>query len=286
MELPFELSRLLQQNLESVRLEPEHHIYQQERLEILEAFGLLEAPQTNEEEKEDRNDWKRWYYLPVNLPLADRAFGWLAMLTARKVLPLWEQFGTAQNEDNLDFSFDPAKMIETGEGVLSGKISSSTAKIDLCNRFYYGMIGIDKLTTKNVYCAMETAYAGLEAILSGTKGLNSDFTARAAIAYVGIDENEPGLWAEENVREQEQTLEEDWLKTDETPKKIKESSIFRQDSIATIEDIYYRNFLIERDKRLENFKPITFSPQKELEFWEWWLTEAIPQAWEFAEKEF
>jgi hypothetical protein len=37
------------------------------------------------------------------------------------------------------------------------------------------------------------------------------------------------------------------------------------------------------DKRqindLENF-----DPQKRLEFWEWWLTEAIPQAWELAQQ--
>lgn|GEM_PF-1070824 len=29
--------------------------------------------------------------------------------------------------------------------------------------------------------------------------------------------------------------------------------------------------------------PIKLNPQKRLEFWEWWLTEAIPQAWELAQ---
>jgi hypothetical protein len=29
---------------------------------------------------------------------------------------------------------------------------------------------------------------------------------------------------------------------------------------------------------------IRIDPQKELEFWEWWLTEAIPKAWELASK--
>lgn len=29
-------------------------------------------------------------------------------------------------------------------------------------------------------------------------------------------------------------------------------------------------------------KPIEYDLQKQLEFWEWWLTEAIPQAWELA----
>jgi len=31
-------------------------------------------------------------------------------------------------------------------------------------------------------------------------------------------------------------------------------------------------------------KPLIYDSQKRLEFWEWWLTEAIPQAWELAQE--
>jgi hypothetical protein len=36
----------------------------------------------------------------------------------------------------------------------------------------------------------------------------------------------------------------------------------------------------------ENIIPIEFDFQKRLEFWQWWLTEAIPQAWELAQQSF
>jgi hypothetical protein len=62
--------------------------------------------------------------------------------------------------------------------------------------------------------------------------------------------------------------------------------------MGTVSDFFAQN--LNRVQGLENLPKehqpsddilnIEYSLQKRLEFWEWWLTEAIPEAWELAQQ--
>jgi hypothetical protein len=92
-----------------------HHLEGSACNEIFRSFG----PSSVAESQQSNNDSRDWYYRPVNLSLADRAYGWLAIITARKVLPIWEQFGTGEIGDE-NYSHDPTTMLKTAEDFMLG----------------------------------------------------------------------------------------------------------------------------------------------------------------------
>lgn len=237
MELPQEVQLLISHYLEKVRSDPNHQLIRDDCHKIYKSFG----PSALEQGLKNKEDyWTDWTEEPVILSFADQVLGWLAVTTARKVLPVWEQFGIPNDAHDEVFSFDPLQMLGLAENLLLRMVDTSQAKIDLCNRFHMGMAGLDTRINKNAYCAVAAAYSALQISFDGLEGLNllsSDFERAAVVAYATIDENEIGGWSRVG---------------------------------------YWH---IEPQ---EGYKPVSVDSQKELEFWEWWLTEAISQAWELA----
>lgn len=250
MELPAEIQRLIEQYLEVVRNDLEHRLSPIDRLNIYKSFGpshhSLNQFQTNK-------SFSNPLGLPdeLNLSLADKAFGWLAILTAQKVLPIWLQTVDLEEPESDGNGDNPAQMLEVAAGVLTKTVEANEAFKQLCGRFYDGIGILEQTTAEKVYCACAAAYDALEVTLMGIEGLGfwankipikdeeisygqRDFAAMAVRAYISTDKNKPGVW---------------WNKY----------SRFRS-----------------------NYQPLRFDPEKRLKFWEWWLTEAIPQAWEKA----
>lgn len=277
MKPPLALQSLCDQYLEKVRNDPQHSLEAADRSAIYQAFG----PLLGMKQREIQNG-------RLILTQADKAFGWLGIITARKVIPIWEAATVEDVDDNEDFSANPNEMLRVAEGVLLGTIDAQIAlDRDLCNRFYYGGTGLEKRTTKPVYCANSASYAALESIYSGVEGLNSDFTSRAIMAYAGIDENESGLWWDAQIAQADKNIET-WLETetDEDAKGFREAfealnlklEALNPEIIEQVE-----GWMAENKRRAEKFIPIKYDPQKGLEFWQWWLGEAIPQAWDAVE---
>jgi hypothetical protein len=283
-KIPLQLQQLTSTYLDLVQSRPQHSLEKSERRAIFQSFGAL----GNLEQRAS-----------AALSETDRAYAWLGVITARKVLPIWqaariklaasaaENRGIIEEEFDKQYSYIPQKMLELAEGYLRGTLSYQEAKVDLCTRFYYGIIGIDRITTKNIYCAMYASYATLEATIAGIESLNNDFAGYALTAYAATDENEPGLWIEDNLKRNQDKMDE-WLASDDAPTDIKEA--FAQLADVKLEDIFPSDLAktlhehkAEHIRKANAFIPLKYDVERELEFWQWWLTVAIEQAWELAD---
>jgi hypothetical protein len=133
---------------------------------------------------------------------------------------------------------------------------------------------------------MYASYAALKASIAGIDSLNNDFAGYALTAYAATDENEPGLWVEDNLKRNQDELNT-WLTSDDDLTDIKEG--FAQWADVKLEDIFPSDFakkLLEQEaehiRKANAFIPLKYDVKRELEFWQWWLTIAIAQAWELA----
>jgi len=95
MQVPEKPDPLINHLVINIQRDPHHHIPAQKRQEIYEAFG----PRTDHQ--------------------ATRARGWLAVITARQVLPIFEQ--ALPEETN------PRKLIEMAEATLHGNLRGEAA---------------------------------------------------------------------------------------------------------------------------------------------------------------
>lgn len=185
----------------------------------------------------------------LDLPKGQQKYIRLAILTARYVLPVWQQAVPAMvaRDDTLPVDL-PQMMLDMAEGVLNSTVSPNEANNALCDDFYHAMGAIAYDVTYEVWCASNAAYSALKAVL-GYKPFrideidvsvsddtlspgDGDVALSALNAFTASDNDAPGVWA-----------------------------------FTT-----------------KSHSPLSFDIQKRLEFWEWWLTEAIPQAWELAQE--
>jgi hypothetical protein len=228
MKPPLEVIHLTDQYLEVLRNEPQHSLTPAQCIHIYQEFGLSNHDKNSsfrflETEKKDKL-FKR--------SKADQVLGWLAILTAEKVLPIWQEKRISPEGEKREHLWgNPNLTLEIGKNLIYVKKPIQETLSYLNGLFYYpspdkggakdGIIG---------YLASRAASDGLEVLLFGVSILIDtgalfytddersfaphDFAAMAVNAYAGFEEHE--------------------------------------------------------------------LTQKRLEFWEWWLTEAIPQAWELA----
>lgn len=179
----------------------------------------------------------------------------LAILAAKRVIQKWEgaNFFSANALGNYLRQL-PQEMLETAESVLLGTIDVEYAEGKDCSDFYFYRIGLDEETCRDIYAVFEAADRALsQTLYKMDKRPQFEVALKSLQAFAGVDQNEPGLWRD--------------------VKMVKMLGIEYKDA---------ENWSTERVKRLETFKPFRLNKQKSLEFWEWWLTEAIPQAWELA----
>jgi hypothetical protein len=226
MILPTEIQQICANYLEIVRHNPEHNLHARDRFAIYKSFGLskLSRPEyagTNSNYLDFlKNEVALW-------KVSDYAFGWLAVLTVRRVLFKWEPIWK-QNNISREYTTTPQMILQVAEGVLLHSVGLEEAYRELCNEFSMGSsvtVGV-MFDIKQVYTA---AYWALESIL--------DYDVK----YL---ENAP-----------------------------LDAYILGDFAFAAMQAYSYVN---EANQGQE----ILFDSQKRLEFWEWWITEAIPQAWD------
>jgi len=253
MPLPPETQQLIEQSLEAVRNDPQHNLNLYQRFAIYYSFGQsrLHLPGYTKHGKDYKYD-EADIVLESELEKlnnADFALGWLAILTTKKVEPIWnevwEQIDTEEREWFIDeCSFEEG--LRGCERLLLGELTYREGDDSLYENVYWTLNQAANRTTYNIAQAYQTLYDTVCFILNGLPGIYRggkiveslvaedahvhDFTVPAVEAYSSIDESPRG-----------------------------ESNCYPPPI------------------------PIKYDLSKRLEFWEWWLTKAIPQAWELAE---
>lgn len=181
---------------------------------------------------------------------------WLAILTARKVASNWLE------EMPRDKSFQ--NILDLTEKLALGTLNLNETSKERDNFYYIAGNADENVEDGKALAAIRTAYSALRAA-SGYIPF-SDFSTKQ------IEEDLPdeligGVWAD-----------------------AASSAIIAYSGSAYNTDILYeKDFALINDNSelgaiLMNHPNVDFDPEIRKEFWEWWLIEAIPQAWELAQQ--
>jgi len=112
MPIPAETQQLIKQYLEKIQADPNNDLSPYERFTIYKSFGLLARVKFE--------DWGK--AKEVELQQADKGLSWLAIITVRKVSPIWDE----ENPDGGRLS--PAWILSIAERYLTGKITKEAVK--------------------------------------------------------------------------------------------------------------------------------------------------------------
>ncbi len=184
----------------------------------------------------------------TKLSFADYAVGWLAVLTVEHNLPMWNQANFDKvPEFEGDLAITPNHIIQMARDVLQHTINSEIAFQAFHDVFHYSSSRFEKYITYNIYCLYKSSCSSLEQILFGRSIEYEDYTIDNKMRLAG----------------------------DFVTEALLASSL-----IDNNEPGHWRSF----SNNLSLLPSLEIDVQKRLEFWEWWLTEAIPQAWELAQQ--
>lgn len=226
MPLPAETQQLIEYYLEKIKANPKNDLSSYERFTIYKSFGILARVKFEDWGKQEE----------IVLQQADKVLNWLALMTARKVSPIWDE--EYPNSGRLS----PAWILSIAERYLTGNVTKEAVK-----RLNHNVFSNWEPTDEEgkIYWVVQATY---EAFLIATT---------------------PVLFSLGNYTGPEATDYDDEENEEENYGKIAYSD-FVKEAIKAYSFVEYNDYAI-------------FSLKKRLEFWEWWLTEAIPKAWEFAE---
>jgi hypothetical protein len=198
------------------------------------------------------------------LPDGFRQYAWLMVLTARSALLVLDQFmaqvpSTPEMGSLHHLGGLPAAILNVAERVISNDIDLDEVFDLACDEFHFGMAGVNHAFSYPVSCAALAASAALDMICLGYRPDSSDVARLAVEAHTSIDENAPGVWSK---------------------------SYF---PISLISPKDYAHYSLDAETVADRKTgypsiyqpplPIRYDLNKRLQFWEWWLTEAIPKAW-------
>ena len=248
-QLPFELELLIKDYEDFLNESILNSLSPKSRFALYKAFGSSSHPGS----VKDLVKKVQTERVHLILTEADRAFGWLAVITAKKVLPTWESIVHKEVQQLSTYSKNLVFiMLSQAESVLLGKVDAFTVfEKALHDEYYLGVANIEFNTNEKALWACYAVYDALCAIFLGTSALSHslcintedqdtrrprchDFAKMAVRAYSSIDENQ---------------------------------MLSRR-----------------RLEKIGQYKEVSFDPQKRRDFWKWWLNEAIPQAWELAQQ--
>jgi hypothetical protein len=187
----------------------------------------------------------------VSLPYYLNFFGWLSFLSAKFVAPLWEQ--EVPQDDIVE------RMLTMSEGFLNGTIHTFDVRDEL--ELFYNATG-------NAY---DEAPGAAGAVLG---------SAYAALmccqGYIPFKEISP--------KQVENGLPDELLASWRAD--AASYSVMAYSGYAYREEILFnRKLYATEEEMLSDFLQSVntdFEPTKRKYFWEWWLLEAIPQAWKLA----
>jgi hypothetical protein len=240
MALPSPINTMIATILTDVRNDPSHHLRPIHRLTIYEMLGWSEQMVKALYSHPDAN---QLLMIPDNY----QRFGYLALLTARHVLPIWDQGiqTIVMRDDSIEIDV-PQRLLEAGEAVLN-EVPGAVRAARMLGAEAHEWLGTGYFTYPDqLLCVAIAAYRAFAMILGDLpfkQPINSSLT--------DDDIYEPHGDAALNAAEAFSALEGEAL-----PR---------------------RSYTTKRDLSVQ------FDVLKRLEFWEWWLTKAIPTAWELAD---
>ena len=170
----------------------------------------------------------------LDIPIWHKVRGWLAILSAKRVLPIW--YKSMQNNE-------PTLWINLGEDILKGIVKIENLDENIWDRFYHSFVGL------NDEILLDVLYAGV----ASREALNMVIGLKPFSTYI--------------------------LTNNITDENI---SAGNGDGASAAIKAYSTIYNYEDKSKIKTH----FDPQKKLEFWEWWLTEAIPKAWELAQSSY
>ena len=246
-----ETEKLIIQGLETVRGNTEHQFNIKDRVALYRSFGESRITNISGNNKIPDSLSLTEAELPSEKrTYADNVIGWLAIITAQHVVQssIWEKAKKTVEDWKLTDTPSPLEVIDLGVKLLRDKVNASEVLERLNTDIYYGFNTAMEMTY-DVTCAYATTVSTLYTLLYGPP-------------------------------------------VPEKYEKYKNESddMFRDADISPI----WGDFASEAVKAyscIDNSRPtvwrihkdMTFDANKRLEFWEWWMTEAIPQAWELAQ---
>ncbi len=305
MGMPLEVKELCKRYLKSIQSHPQHNLSPEDRVVLYKSFGESRIAKPGYKkigQNYDINEAKQFYKDQLgNLTQADHILGWLVILTVKHVLPIWdERFEKQIQQQNYRNKnpIIPHQILEAAERVLRRTANLDEVFFDSNGDYHMGS-HIKAAVTYDLASIYDAASSALSLVLYGGKSEHTDwfvddeisdvygdFASETVKAFSVIDTNRPGAWANESFW---QSMEK--LQTDENiDPEIKEAfgipEIFEDDISTRVgsDTPEFVGWIAEEQAKRKTFKEIIFDPIKRLEFWEWWLTEAIPQAWEMAEQ--
>ena len=267
---------------------PNRQLRKKERTDLINSFGISQTVITS-----DISDHLAllWDGL-IETKTAERSnaatiTGWLGITTTYKVLPIWERSEIILKEHSKIGLDLPRKMLIAAEDALSNKMTYNELEVKYKGDFYLLPLGLMPHTSQQVFSVIRSAYTTLGIILYGSESdfIINDFARLSCDAYAGTDYNKEGLWASFEIEHLYGMLS-NYL-TEENAEYFERMQ--NNNPLELIEELnvsspVIKSLTLEQRAYLKNYKPFLYSPQKTLEFWEWWLSEAIPQAWELAQQ--
>jgi hypothetical protein len=261
MELPGEVQQAIKQAHGEMLADSFHTLLPKQRVPIYRATEILEQPIL----------WKF------------RA--WLAILTARKVLPVWEE---ELPGDDL-----AQRILEVSEGMLAGKLTNLETQYERGS--LQRAVGNSEqfIESDRARAALLAAYSALKAVLGYSP---FEKLSRKQIEHGFPDEKVADIWGDTAglavlaysgfAYKSEAFSEETYVynrgKIDIIPKNKPQALLLGPASFLK------KVFVREKKEGTGYFHRSglnlnkDFEPELRKEFWEWWLFEAIPKAWDLA----
>jgi|GEM_PF-2552490 len=224
--------------------------------------------------------------------------GYLDILTAKKVLPIWKQLWADKDWlQILEESDYPQSLLKLAKGILYENYPLNIAK-DEYEKYFRGKF--NKENSPQAY--VDNYYARFCANLILNDKELPEKLINLAEGY--LNEGIEPRTAREELSKVENLISatEGW---GNLPQDQIDAYYARNTAIDTLNFVVNGVLNLRITEKTKDWVPydateaaaaavsgVTFEPHKKggleerMEFWEWWLTEAIPQAWELAEKDF
>jgi hypothetical protein len=244
MPIPLKLENELEQALDIVIWHPTHEYGPKQRRKLFDIF------------KSD--------------PFSMKVWRWLAVITARHVLPIYEAHVSELNQ--ADWYYDlkfPSHCLEVAEKVLLGEREAQVG-YDMANGAY-DPSDFDYVTWRVLrpvpFKIYQASWAASIALLEVSKDDNDPFQHLSNTAYANNCFFE-GVGVANEIRNSY---------PDGIPGEEFTDSLWAQSGHSDIAAVASTAWACEGLSRKTD-------PQRLSEFWHWWITEAISQAWKLAEE--
>jgi hypothetical protein len=267
--VPNTLQTAIDEALQAMRTHPQHHLAPYYRQKI---YTLLKTFNKQNESKVPRT--------PSPDNPGDRARSWLAVQTAERVMPIFEQ-GTFGLDDVPDGSLElPPMLLDAARGIMLGAPAPDVLiqSMGLAFDQYSLMLEHSKYEPENLPVNAVLAGSATERTLSEVLGwyrfdlMNEGYKKRW-LRPPSEEAHHPAFGAGYEARNEGEELEE--------PPEIRAGQLNDEALVRSGGDAAGEAAVAYACGPLST----RCEPERLEEFWTWWLTEALPGAWEKASRE-